>query len=59
MAKDMGVASDGNFSSYLIGHSGCLDPKKILSTIDASPGVPGVSKSQIFFSTNENVFLLR
>ena len=40
-------------------HSGCLDSKKILSTIDAPPGVPGVSKNQIFFSTNENVFLLR
>ena len=40
-------------------HTGCLDPKKILSTIDAPPGVPGVSKNHIFFSTNEIVFLLR
>ena len=31
-------------------HSGCLDPKKILSTIDPPPGVPGVSKNHIFFS---------
>ena len=30
-------------------HSGCLDPKKILSTIDPPPGVPGVSKNHIFF----------
>ena len=40
-------------------HSGCLDPKKILSTIDPPPGVPGVSKNHIFFSTNETVFPLR
>ena len=40
-------------------HSGCLDPKNILSTIDPPPGVPGVSKNHIFFSTNESVFLLR
>ena len=39
-------------------HTGCLDPKKILSTIDAPPGVPGVSKNHIFFSTNETVFPL-
>ena len=39
-------------------HSGYLDPKKILSTIDPPPGVPGVSKNHIFF-TNESVFLLR
>ena len=45
------------FTSYL--HSGCLDSKKFLSTIDPPPGVPGVSKNHIFFSTNENVFLLR
>ena len=25
-------------------HTGCLDPPKILSTIDTPPGVPGVSK---------------
>ena len=31
-------------------HSGCLVQKKILSTIDAPPGVPGVSKNHIFFS---------
>ena len=30
-------------------HSGYLDPKKILSTIDPPPGVPGVSKNYIFF----------
>ena len=30
-------------------HSGYLDPKKILSTIDPPPGVPGVSKIHIFF----------
>ena len=30
-------------------HTGCLDPKKFLSTIDAPPGVPGVSKNHIFF----------
>ena len=40
-------------------HSGCLDPKKILSTIDPPPGVPGVSKNHIFFFSNESVFLLR
>ena len=40
-------------------HTGGLDPKKILSTIDKPPGVPGVSKNHIFFSTNETVFLLR
>ena len=40
-------------------HSGCLDSKNILSTIDPPPGVPGVSKNHIFFSTNESVFLLR
>ena len=40
-------------------HSGCLDLKKILSTIDPPPGVPGVSKNHIFFSKNETVFLLR
>jgi len=33
-----------------ITHSGCLDPKNILSTIDPPPGVPGVSKNHIFFS---------
>ena len=33
--------------------------KKILSTIDPPPGVPGVSKNHIFFFTNEIVFLLR
>ena len=38
-------------------HSGYLDPKKILSTIDPPPGVPGVSKIHIFF-TNESVLLL-
>ena len=31
-------------------HSGCLDPKKFLSAIDAPPGVPGMSKNHIFFS---------
>ena len=40
-------------------HSGCLDSENILSTIDPPPGVPGVSKIHIFFSTNESVFLLR
>ena len=40
-------------------HSGCLDSKKILSTIDAPPGVPGVSKNHILFFKNETVFLLR
>ena len=40
-------------------HTGCLDPKKFLSTIDAPPGVPGVSKNHIFFSTNKTAFLLR
>ena len=35
--------------SKVIYHSGCLDSKKILSTIDAPPGVPGVSKNHIFF----------
>ena len=39
-------------------HSGCLDLKKFLSTIDLLPGVPGVSKNHIF-STNETVLLLR
>ena len=29
-------------------HSGCLDSKKILATIDAPPGVPGVSKDTNF-----------
>ena len=48
-----------NLSNWCQGHSGCLDSKNILSTIDAPPGVPGVSKNQIFFFTNENVFLLR
>ena len=33
--------------------------KKILSTIDAPLGVPGVSKNHIFYFTNETVFLLR
>ena len=38
-------------SPYLVPlHSGCLDPKNILSTIDPPPGVPGVSKNHIFFS---------
>merc|ERR1712051_7632 len=36
-------------SQWTQGHSGCLDSKKNLSTIDAPPGVPGVSKNQIFF----------
>ena len=27
--------------------------------MDLPPGAPGVSKNQIFFFTNENVFLLR
>ena len=38
-------------------HSGCLDAKTILSTIDPPPGVPGVSKITFFF-TNESVFFL-
>ena len=46
-------------TDYIQKHSGCLHPKKFLSTIDPPPGVPGVSKNHIFFSTNENVFLLR
>ena len=29
-------------------HSGCLDSKKVLSTIDAPPGVTGVSKNHFF-----------
>ena len=33
--------------------------KKNLSTINAPPGVPGVLKNHIFFSTNETVVLLR
>ena len=40
-------------------HSGCLDSKKILTTIDTPPGVPGVSKNHILFFTNETVSLLR
>ena len=40
-------------------HSGCLDSKNILSTIDAPPEVPGVSKNHILFFKNETVFLLR
>ena len=38
------------FLFQIIRHSGCLDPKKNLSTIDPPPGVPGVSKNHIFFS---------
>ena len=30
-------------------HSGRMDSKTIHSTIDAPPGIPGVSKNQIFF----------
>ena len=33
--------------------------QKNLSTIDAPPGVPGVSRDHIYFFTNETVFLLR
>ena len=47
------------FGCHHLEHTGCLDPQKILSTIDAPPGVPGVSKNHIFFSTNETVVLLR
>ena len=36
-------------SRMITRHSGCLDLKKILSTIDPPPGVPGVSKNHIFF----------
>ena len=32
--------------------------KKIISTIDAPPGVPVVSKNHIYFFTDETVFLL-
>ena len=42
-----------------LNHSGCLDSKNFLSTIDAPPGVPGVSKNHIFYFTNETVYLLR
>ena len=33
--------------------------KTIHSTIDAPPGVPGVSKNHILFFTYETIFLLR
>ena len=46
-----------NLVKITIWHSGCLDSKKNISTIDAPPGVPGVSKNLFF--TNETVFLLR
>ena len=49
----------GTIDQGAMRHSGCLDPQKILSTIDPPPGVPGVSKNHIFFFTNESVFLLR
>ena len=38
------------YSEKATKHSGCLDPPKILSTIDLPSGVPGVSKIHIFFS---------
>ena len=58
---EIGCFNDSNNVHILdvLAHTGCLDPPKILSTIDAPPGVPGVSKNHIFFSTNETVFLLR
>ena len=37
-------------------HTGCLDPEKILSTIDTPPGVPGVSKNNFFFFHKWNYF---
>ena len=40
-------------------HSGRMDSKTIHSTIDAPPGVPGVSKNQNFYFTNKSVELLR
>ena len=43
----------------LLVHSGCLGSKNFLSTIDAPPGIPWVSKNHIFFFTNETVFFLR
>ena len=39
-------------------HSGSLDSKKNLSTIDAPPGVPGVSKKSQKNATNKIVVLL-
>ena len=57
--SDRGVDSILNSEGLADCHSGCLDSENILSTIDPPPGVPGVSKIHIFFSTNESVFLLR
>jgi hypothetical protein len=55
----LAVAAERNMQNHEAeDHSGCLDSKKNLSTIDAPPGVPGVSKNHIFF-TNETVFFLR
>ena len=53
---------DQSFEAFLTLHSltvAVWTQKKNLSTIDPPPGVPGVSKSHIFFFTNESVFLLR
>ena len=39
-------------------HSGRMDSNSIPFTIDAPPGVPGVSKNQNFYFTNKTVELL-
>ena len=40
---------------YIGKHSGRMDSKTIHATIDAPPGVPGVSKNQNIFFTYESV----
>ena len=46
----LAVAAERNMQNHEAeDHSGCLDSKKILSTIDAPPGVPGVSKITFIF----------
>ena len=40
-------------------HSGCLDSKKILSTIDAPIGVPSVNKTHFFYKWKCFPFALR
>ena len=59
-SKPFGIRATGLTDWWkMFHHSGRMDSKSIHSTIDGPPGVPGVSKNQIFFFTNKTVEFLR
>ena len=56
---DQGKKGVSSFNVAADLHTAGSDTIFVQIYMDPPPGVPGVSKNQIFFFTNETVFLLR